>query len=245
MISASRVLTSIKMDLGIYGLALPFDNPDEVLMDVIKIKTLPTFSQFCPQYMTFIINSDELKTVNNNDGSLSSKVFIIPDMFGNRDILYVRSVDLDLSELADGYIDPVYIGNYLNYEDLMSAQMSANLFSVSVPAVTFKFHHPNKLELFNHGLAYDNKYKITVALEHSENLTTIPKTAWTSFMRLATLDIKKFLYDNLKLYGNLQTAYGNIDIKIDDWSSAEQDRNDLIKEWEETWHLDDEQYIII
>lgn len=243
MISTSRVITSIKMDLGVYGLALPFDNPDEALLNVIKIKTLPTFSQFSPYYMTFVINTSELQY--KNDGTYQSKIFTIPNMFGDRDILFVRSIDLDISELADGYVDPIYIGNEINYEDLMTAQATANLMSLAIPSVTFKFHPPNKIELFNSGLSFDNKYKITVALEHSENLTTIPKTSWTSFMKLATLDVKKFLYDNLKLYGNLQTAYGNIDIKIDDWSNAEQERNDLIREWEDTWHLDDEQYIII
>lgn len=243
MLSMSRVITSIKMDLGVFGLALPFDNPDQALMDVIRIKTLPTFSQFAPNYLSFVINTTELQSID--DGTRHSKIFTIPNMFGDRDILYVRKVELDLSELSDGYIDPIYIGNEINYEDLMSAQASANLLSLAIPSVTFKFHPPNKLELFNSGLAYDNKYKVTVALEHSENLTTIPKTSWTSFMRLATLDVKKFLYDNLKLYGNLQTAYGNIDIKIDEWSNAEQERIDLIREWEDTWHLDDEQFIII
>ena len=53
------------------------------------------------------------------------------------------------------------------------------------------------------------------------------------------------MYDNLKLYGNLQTAYGNIDIKIDEWSNVDQEREQLIQEWENTWHLDGEQYIII
>ena len=38
----SQLLTSIKMDLGIYGLRLPFDNPDEAMMEVIKLKTLKT-----------------------------------------------------------------------------------------------------------------------------------------------------------------------------------------------------------
>ena len=187
--------------------------------------------------------SSELQS--SSTSTYQSKIFTIPNMFGDRDILFVRSIDLDLSELADGYVDPIYIGNEINYEDLMTAQATANLMSLAIPSVTFKFHPPNKIELFNTGLAFDNRYKVTVALEHSENLTTIPKTSWTSFMKLATLDVKKFLYDNLKLYGNLQTAYGNIDIKIDDWSNAEQERNDLIREWEDSWHLDDEQYIII
>ena len=39
MLSMSRVITSIKMDLGVYGLSLPFDNPDEALRNVIKIIT--------------------------------------------------------------------------------------------------------------------------------------------------------------------------------------------------------------
>ena len=233
MISMSKVITSIKMDLGVFGFSLPFDNPDDALVNVLKIKTIPTFSQFSPQYMTFIMNASELQSVD--DGTYNSKIFRIPDMFGGRDILYVRSLDLDISELSDGYIDPVFIGNTLNYEDLMSAQASANLFSMAIPTVTFKFHPPNKIEIFNSGLSFDSKYKVTVALEHSENLTTIPKTSWTSFMKLATLDVKKFLFDNLKLYNNLQTAYGNVELRIDDWSNAEQERNDLLNEWEELW----------
>ena len=243
MISMSRLITSIKMDLGVYGMSLPFDNPDEALRNVIKIKTLPTFSQFSPQYTSFMINTTELEAADN--GTFQSKSFTVPDMFDGRDILFVRRIDIDTSELADGYIDPIYIGNELNYEDLITAQASANLLSMAIPSVTFDFHPPNKIEIYNSGLSFDNRFKVTVALEHSENLTTIPKTSWTSFSKLATLDVKKFLYDNLKLYSNLQTAYGNIDLKIDDWSNAEQERNDLINQWEDTWHLDDEQFIII
>ena len=72
MLSMSRVITSIKMDLGVYGLSLPFDNPDEALRNVIKIKTLPTFSQFSPQYMTFTIDTNELE--QHDDGTYQSKV---------------------------------------------------------------------------------------------------------------------------------------------------------------------------
>lgn len=243
MINTSKVITSIKMDLGVYGMNLPFDDSDEVLMNIIKIKTLPTFSQFSPYYVSFIVDSNDVK--KSDDGTYNSKIFTLPDIFGDRDILFVSSIDQDISQLADGYIDPIYIGNTINYQDLMLAQSQANLLSVAIPSITFKFIPPNKVEIFNSGLAYETKYKITVAITHSENLTTIPKTSWTSFMRLATLDVKKFMYDNLKLYGNLQTAYGNIDIKIDEWSNADQEREQLIQEWENTWHLDGEQYIII
>ena len=49
------------MDLGVYGMNLPFDDSDEVLMNIIKIKTLPTFSQFSPYYVSFIVDSNDVK----------------------------------------------------------------------------------------------------------------------------------------------------------------------------------------
>ena len=66
------------MDLGVYGMSLPFDNPDEALRNVIKIKTLPTFSQFSPQYMSFMINTTELEAADN--GTFQSKIFTFTNL---------------------------------------------------------------------------------------------------------------------------------------------------------------------
>jgi hypothetical protein len=86
---------------------------------------------------------------------------------------------------------------------------------------------------------------IEFAVEHTENLSSIPPTAFESFHELAELDIKIFLYNTLKHYNEIQTAYGTISLKIDDWANAEQDRKDLIEKWRDLYHLDGEVFYII
>ena len=52
------------------------------------------------------------------------------------------------------------------------------------------------------------------------------------------LDVKQFLYNTLKLYDGIPTAFGNINLKIDDYQSAEGDRNALLDKWRDSFHLD-------
>ena len=44
----SKLVTRIKMQIGIYGVALPIDNLDEIITDIIRDITLPVFSTYCP-----------------------------------------------------------------------------------------------------------------------------------------------------------------------------------------------------
>ena len=57
-------------------------------------------------------------------------------------------------------------------------------------------------------------------------------------MELATLDMKVFLYNTLKLYDGIPTAFGQINLKIDDYQSADGDRNTLLDNWRDKFHLD-------
>jgi hypothetical protein len=50
--------------------------------------------------------------------------------------------------------------------------------------------------------------------------------------------MKMFLYNTLKMYDNIPTAFGNINLKIDDLQSAEESRNTLLDKWRDTFHLD-------
>ena len=46
----SSLITRIKIDCGIYAIALPFDNADEIIKDIIIDITRPVFSKYCPTY---------------------------------------------------------------------------------------------------------------------------------------------------------------------------------------------------
>ena len=47
----------------------------------------------------------------------------------------------------------------------------------------------------------------------------------------------------MKHYTELQSAYGTINLRIDDWSNAESERTELLNTWEDTYHLDGPQMI--
>ena len=68
---------------------------------------------------------------------------------------------------------------------------------------------------------------------------TIEESLVESFMKLATLDVERTLYNNLKNMNNVGSAFKEIQLKIDDWSGAQQQRDELVQQWTETFHLDE------
>jgi hypothetical protein len=241
MMNLSELFTSIKMDLGLYGIALPFPDENQILHNTIKLKTIKTFSQFYPHVMRLDINLDDFNCIKSH---YNESIYEIPDVFAGRRIMYIRKIDQKNKLLGNGYVNPVLDDSMDMYNSLMLGQAAANLTSAAVPPFTFKYIEPNLLYLYNM-TTMANELTIEFALEHFDNLVSIPATAWQSFYDLALLDIKDFLYGVLKHYDQLQTAYGTITLKIDDWQQAASDRKDLIEKWRDLYHLDTEQFFII
>lgn len=241
MMNLSETLTSLKMDLGIYGISLPFDDPDKSLTEVLNLRSIKTFSQFYPHVIRIDLKLDQLRIVKSH---YQESIYEIPDVFGDRKIMYVRKVEPKNKLAGSGYLNPVMDDSLDLYNSLMMGQASANLLSTATPPFTFKFVEPNLLHLYNMS-TIANELTVEFALEHFPNLSSIPNTAWESFYELALLDVKRFLYNALKHHNELQTAYGTINMRIDDWSNAESDRKELIERWRDVYHLDTEQFFII
>ena len=234
MMTLSDLLTSIKMDLGIYGLTLPFKEPEKTLIDVLKLKTLTTYSVFFPY--TTKINLD-IRTLKCLSSDYAESSYVIPDIFGDKKIIMIRNVNPKNKSFSNGYMSPIFDGEIDTYNSIMLGQASANLMSMAAPPMTFKFKEPNVLVLYNYATMY-GEIDVEVCLSHTLNLATIPSTQWESFSELATIDIKKFLYNQLKHYAELQTAYGTISLKIDDWSNADSERKELIEKYRDPHHLE-------
>ena len=73
---------------------------------------------------------------------------------------------------------------------------------------------------------------------HDKNLNSITTTMEESFHNLAVLDVKDALYQMMKHYNEIQTAYGNINMKIDDWQSAADQRKQLLDDWDNMYQMD-------
>ena len=121
--------------------------------------------------------------------------------------------------------------NTLRYAD-------AQLVGTMTPQMRAKFYEPNII-LINKPWADNDGLSITVTfkLSNDENLVTVPDTAFEGIKKLFLLDLKKSLYNEYGMFSELETPYGNISLKIDDWSSAESDRDALYTEFLGTAHF--------
>ena len=230
----SSVLTRIKLSLGLMAISTPFENIDETISDIIKDITLPVFSLYNPCKDMITISTSEMQRVDKTE---QYQIYLLPE-FANRNLLYVFDVRYDDSCLSGiGYYGggmPLMTGNVINQTLLSNA--GANLMSQMIPKLTFKYEKPRKLYLYN--LYASSKIILELGFEHDKSLASIPETARESFMQLATLDVKANLYPTMKMYTEINTAIGNINLKLDDWANAESARDELINKWDDTFHLD-------
>ena len=230
----STLITRIKMKLGIYTIALPIDNVDGFIEDIIKDITLPVFSQYNPYTERMHINLKNLKRI---DRDTTYETFLLPE-FNERKLLYVKNVEYDDRSLsAIGLWDgttPYACGSLVN--QMMISNAASKLSTLTIPKLTFEFMPPRTIRLYNAYTSYN--VVMDLAFQHDKSLQSIPPMAEESFFKLALLDVKDNLYPTVKHYNEIESAYGRIELKIDDWANAESERNDLIIQWDESYHLD-------
>ena len=228
------LVSRIKRTLGLYVIATPFENVNELITDIIADTTLPVFSTYEPFRELFVCDVKDLQKIAS---CAEYQEFIIPEL-GGRKILFIESVRYDVTSTSGiGYWGggtPFMSGNMM--QRLAMTNAGAQLSNLAMPALTFHFTNPNKLRLYN--LYVSQKIIIEYAQVHDKTLGSIPDTASESFYKLALLDCKMGLYNTMKHYNELQTAHGTVNLKIDDWANAESDRESLLEKWDDTYHLD-------
>lgn len=230
----SNVITRIKLSLGLMAIATPFENIDDTIQTILDEITIPDFSIYNPCKDSITIKTNDLERIEKTD---QYSTYLLPE-FKARKLLYVFDVRYDDTCLSGlGYYGggmPLINGNTIN--QVMLANAGANLINTMMPKMTFKFEHPRKLYLYN--MYSSSTIVLDLGFEHDHSLASIPETCRDSFMQLATLDVKTNLYPTLKMYSELNTALGNINLKLDEWANAESTREELINKWSDTYHLD-------
>ena len=99
---------------------------------------------------------------------------------------------------------------------------------MNISTKSYKFLPPNRIALKGYG-SHDTVY-IDCKLTYP-NWGTVPEAYSIAVEQLAKLDTKIFLWNELKLYQNLESADGQIDLKIEEWSGAESERQELLDSW--------------
>ena len=90
MINISKLISSIKLDLGLVAMATPFDNLDELIREIIVIRTIPVFDELHPYIVPLQIDTNELDMVEKRS---ESTVYRLPDVFGNAQIMMITHME--------------------------------------------------------------------------------------------------------------------------------------------------------
>jgi hypothetical protein len=230
----SSIVTRIKLKLGLVNLAMPFDDIDNIITTIIQDITLPVFSLYFPDKDTLHMNLKDLELLERT--AIYEKV-LLPD-FKTRKLIYVFDVKYNYDNLSGvGYYGggvPLLEGSM--FRQMILANAGANLMNAMIPKMSFKFEPPRVLYVYN---AWSSStLQFDLGFEHDKSLASIPETAREEFLKLAMLDVKENIYPTLKQYTEINTALGNINLKLDDWSDADNSRRDLLDKWDDVYHLE-------
>lgn len=229
----SSLITRIKIELGIYSIALPLDDIDGTIAEIIKNTTLRVYSQYFPQYEIIRKPSSEIESAERN----LEYVDLTLNVPNGVEIVSVDDVYYDASDVSGiGYYGagmPIFSPHMI--ADVLTTNIGANLTNAMFPKVTWEFRQPNKLRCFH---LYGGSIFIKYAKLHNPNLSSIPFSQEETFTNLAILDVKKALYAVIKHYNELETAHGRINLRIEDWQESAQERKELLREWDDNFHLE-------
>lgn len=236
-------------------------SPIQYMQTILREETLPSLNILLPRLLTKKFPIYALTRVEDGDNMLDSNVpgidnrysaFRVPEsIVEGAPIQGIKSYCLtsavgemhDHSGFGIGMTFPNRYGRYSSanlYEASLASSLryaDAQLIGTMVPTLRMKFFQPNVLWI-NKPYADDDDLFITVTfkIQNDENLITVPDSAYEGVKELFILDLKKSIYNEYGMFSELETPYGTVNLKIDDWSSAEADRNQLYKDYLATAH---------
>lgn len=234
----SKCVSQLKMSLGLYGITLPFKDEqtgkpiptENVIMDVLKTTTIPIYSEFEPWIREGEIPIQQLKVVDERKA-----IYMLPAFLTLTPVKSVDDVYMPYHNQRGTYGDIApALGISRSVQGTVASQAYMMVAGQMRAEPTFEYLGNNKIRLFGWP---KTTLAFRVACEHEPNGESIPDSCYDSFMELATLDVKMFLYNTLKLYDGIPTAFGEIKLKVEDYQSAEADRTQLLEKWRDSYHL--------
>lgn len=239
-------------------------SPMEYMMEVLKDETLPSLNTLFPRLYRTTIHISQLIPVENVVGNGLPEVhdnyipFRIPIKLTEGLAIFSVKSCVPMAYVPNtsqnGWLyNGIGTQNVFSTRRRFGSYSSANLYESSAAAALnyadrqlagqitsafrYYFYPPNILCLFasyvNDGLSLS----CTFCLENDPNLISIENTAYDKVKKLFILDLKKCLYNDYKLHGTISTPNGELETKIDEWSSAEADRDELYSTYESTAHF--------
>lgn len=217
---------------------LPLPCTNQQLMDHFERSVLKPFSQFAPRQEK--IRFGEEARVQLPPNSASFRRYRLPMyMYPGATCFGVACVE-PVSNL--GYSDEFGGIPFMGMPDQMlmamaDIRMYSSLGAASNRSLTTDFKKPDILDLY--GGCYGTAYEAIMLLSHDLSLSTVPDSAFEDLYELALLDTQAYFYSKLMRKEGLDTGVGQIQLKIDQWSNAKEERKALLQKWrDEGYNID-------
>ena len=237
MLNMSNIVSRIRFKLGIATMALPFDDINKLITEIIEEFTVPVFSLYCPDRRVDRVETNKMFEVLDRRTSYTE--FLLPD-YKNMKVLYINDIYYNEDALTNlgyyagtvpmGMSDAPFVGQ------MILNNISTQIMNQAIPKLTFDFQAPRRLKIFNS--YWSNVLTFDWSFEHSKSLNTIPDDAYDTFLTLALLDVQENLYPTMAQYIEQNTQYGTLRLPIESWANAESERKELLEKWNDVYHLD-------
>lgn len=234
----SEIVSILINKRGLYNITLPFKDQnnkpiptEKIVSDLIADTTIPIYSEYVPWIREGDINLANLKCVDQKNS-----IYLLPVYLTTTPVMYVSDVSFPVQNNRGSFGDvaPTF-GVNRSVQGVITAQSYMMLAGQMRAEPTFEYLGFNKIKLYGFP---KTMLHFKVACRHMPNCESIEEGCRKSFLDLADLDLKVYLYNNLKYYDKIQTAFGTIDLKTDEYQNAESERKDMLEKWDETFHLD-------
>lgn len=239
----SEVISSLKLELGLWDITLPLKDRDgrpvpieTSIQTVLEKVTIPKYSQYVPWNRKGDCRISSLRCVDKRNS-----IYMLPDFLTITDVMYI--INIEIANKKTGIYDYVVPGyGYSGYggvgaaaQAVINANATSMLSGEMRTTPTWEWLKFNKVALYNYP---DTMLTFEVACKHLPNLETVEESCYDSFMELAQLDIKIFLWNLLKRYKSIPSAHGNINLEIDEYQNAAEEKKQKLAEWDDRYHLD-------
>lgn len=228
-----------EQNLGLDSLGLE-DRCSE-LVKIVDSTTLLAFGNLIPiKYLHYLDLTDTSKIVKKEQHTLGVEYYIDDPVLDKFHLPILGIEKIEYNNVGD--VDPYDPDSTAYYNSVITSRQNLTLESVlfgseysfnrvlTDTAMPFKRYH----ELRGQRVLYLKNYAIQGTVEVTlktrwPNVVSIPEEYHEDFLHLATLDCKIKLWNDLKYLTEITTSVGNLELNLD-WSNAEQERSDFLRE---------------
>jgi len=221
--------------------ALGLENRERELVRMIDTQTVQTFSECVPAKYRVPLDLRDGHNIVRKEFHTDGVEYYIEDAMLDKFNLEIDGIDhIDYNNVGD--VDPYDPDSTAYYSSTLAQRNNIDLESVLMgseytrnrtltdSALPWKRYQelrgPRIIYMKNWG--YIGNVVLTLKTRWP-NVRSIPQEYFEAFTTLAKLDCQRYLWHDLKYYQDVVTPNGNLTLQFD-WSGAENDRTDYLKD---------------